>query len=102
MLITAKDTQGNEFVKTVTTRMSSGKYSRGLVICFGWPVEYCAEDLLKHYPYQNDMCIDMGGMNHKGSKVCISAEQMDRVVEKFILKKDFTKWGGQNETDARK
>lgn len=74
MQVTAIDTQGNEFIKTITTRMSSGEYSKGLVICFGWPVEYYFEDLQKHYPFQNDMCIDMGGLNHKGFKVCISAE----------------------------
>ena len=85
MQVTAKDTQGNEFVKTVTTRMSTGKYCRGLIISFGWPVEYYFEELQKHYPYQKDQCIDISGRNHKGFKVCISAEQMDKVVEKFIM-----------------
>ena len=85
MQVTAIDTQGNEFVKTVTTRMSAGKYSRGLLICFGWPMEYYAEDLQKHYPFQKEMCIDIGGLNHKGFKVCISAEQMNKIIEKFIL-----------------
>lgn len=85
MQVTAKDTQGNEFIKTVTTRIANSEYSKGLVICFGWPVEYYAKDLLEHYPYQKDMCIDAGGLNHKGFKVCISAEQMNKIVEKFII-----------------
>ena len=85
MQVIAKDTQGNKFVKIITTRMSGGEYSRGLVICFDWPVEYYAEDLMEYYPFQKPMCIDIGGLNHKGYQVTISAEQMDKIVEKFII-----------------
>lgn len=85
MQVTAIDTQGNKFVKTVTTRTNANPRNDGLIICLGGPVEYYAEDLLRHYPYKNNMCIDMGGLNHKGFKVCISAEQMDKIVEKFIM-----------------
>jgi len=54
------------------------------VICFGWPVEYFANDLMKHYPFQKPMCIDMAGQNHLGSPVTISAEQMDKILETFV------------------
>lgn len=84
MQVIAEDTKGNKFVKKVTTHISQDKYSRGLIICFGGPVEYYAEDLLKHYPFQKPMCIDMGGLNHKGFQVHVNAEQMDKIVEEFV------------------
>lgn len=85
MKIIAKDTEGNEFIKTITTRTSNNKYSKGLVICFGGPVEYNAEDLLKHYPFQKPMYIDIGGLNHKGCAVFIDVEQMNKIIEEFVL-----------------
>ena len=85
MQVIATDTQGNEFIKTITTRTNANPYNDGLIICFGWPIEYYAEDLLKHYPYQKDMCIDIGSRNHKGLQVSISAEQMDKIVENLIM-----------------
>lgn len=84
MQVTAIDTQGNKFVKTIITRTAETYRSGELVICFGWPVEYYFKDLQKHYPFQKDMCIDMMGLNHKGSKVTISAEQMDKIIEEFV------------------
>ena len=85
MEVMAKDIKGNEFIKKITTRTSNDKYSRGLIICFGGPIEYYAADLLKHYPFQKPMCIDMAGLNHRGCQVTIDAEQMNKVIEEFVL-----------------
>lgn len=82
--VIAKDTAGNEFIKTVTVQIGIG-YSEGKkILDFGWPVQYCAEFLIEHYPFQRPMCIDMGGRNHKGSPVTISAWQMDKVLEGLV------------------
>ena len=84
MEVKAFDRDGNEFIKEVSTRTAQGEYSRGLVICFGGPVEYYAEDLVKHYPYKRPMCIDMMGLNHKSiPHVCIPEETMDEILEKL-------------------
>jgi len=85
MKIIATDTQGNNFTKNITTRTADSKYSKGLIICFGGPVEYYAEDLLKHYPFQKPMCIDMQGLNHKGFEVSIDKEQMNKIIGRFVL-----------------
>ena len=86
MEVIATDTEGHRFKKQISIQKPVGKYGKGrVVICFGWPVEYYAEDLLKHYPFQDDMCIDISGRNHKGCQVSISAKQMDEVVENCIL-----------------
>ena len=105
MQVTATDTEGIEFIKIVTTRKSELPENQGdeLIICFGWPVEYYAKDLMKHYPFQKPMCIDMGGLNHKGHQVSISAEQMDKVIEKLIIEPEILPFGdNKNEADAGK
>lgn len=85
MQIIAKDTVGNEFIKTVTVQIGTG-YSEGKkILDFGWPVQYRAEFLMEHYPFQKPMCIDIMGRNHKGCQVTILAEQMDKVLEKLII-----------------
>jgi len=87
MQVIAKDTEGNEFIKTVTTRITTGEHSKAgqLIICFGCPIEYYAEDLFEYYPFQKPMCIDMMGRNHKGYEVTISIEQMNKIIEHFYL-----------------
>ncbi len=82
--VTAKDTQGEEFEKTIVVRDGTGFHEGQKIISFGWPVEYIVADLLRHYPFQSDMCIDINGMNHKGSSVNISKEQMDKLMEQFL------------------
>jgi len=88
MQVTAKDTVGNEFIKTVTVQIGTG-YSEGKkIIDFGWPVQYRAEFLMEHYPFQKPLCIDIMGRNHKGCQVSISAEQMNKILEELILDKE--------------
>jgi len=87
MRIISTDTAGNEFPKTVTKMDSPYTYSKGEpLISFGWPVEYHASFIMKHYPYQHPLIIDMAGGNHKGHEVSVSAEQMDKIVEELIVK----------------
>ena len=88
MQVTAKDTVGNEFIKTVTVQIGTG-YSEGKkIVDFGWPVQYRAEFLMEHYPFQKPLCIDIMGRNHKGCQVSISAEQMNKILEELILDKE--------------
>ena len=93
MQVTAKDTVGNEFIKTVTVQIGTG-YSEGKkIIDFGWPVQYRAEFLMEHYPFQKPLCIDIMGRNHKGCQVSISAEQMNKILEELILDKEKLPFG---------
>jgi hypothetical protein len=82
--VDAKDLSGNVFPKEVSLEEGYG----GLVVSFESPCEYCLNDLLKHYPYDKPLCIDMTGGNHRGSDVNISAEDMNRVLEIVTVKKD--------------
>jgi len=93
MQVTAKDTVGNEFIKTVTVQIGTG-YSEGKkIVDFGWPVQYRAEFLMEHYPFQKPLCIDIMGRNHKGCQVSISAEQMNKILEELILDKEKLPFG---------
>lgn len=81
--VIATDKQGNEFVKEVKPLQGTGFHEGMLILDFGWPVQYVADSIKRYYPFQKPMCIDIGGRNHKGSQVEISADQMDRVLEHF-------------------
>jgi len=87
MQVIAKDTQGNEFIKAITIQEGQGYYKGELILDFGWPVQYLVSHLMESYPFQKPMCIDMMGRNHKGFQVSISAEQMDKIIEHFIMQK---------------
>lgn len=79
MKITAIDSKGNEFQKSVSA--INNQY--GLIISFGWPTEYYLSYLLMMYPFESKFVIDMDGRNHKGYPVFITAEQMNKVVEEY-------------------
>ena len=85
MQITAVDQLGNEFIKTVTIYQGTGFHENEMIIDFGWPVQYIANHLKMNYPFQMDMCIDISGQNHKGSQVTVSAEQMDKIIEEYMV-----------------
>ena len=84
MQVIATDERGNEFIKTVSVYQRTGFHENEMIIDFGWPIQYIASHLLKSYPFQKPLCIDMMGQNHKGSPVTISAEQMDKVIEELV------------------
>jgi hypothetical protein len=83
--VTATDTIGNEFEKTVKVLEGTGFHEGELILDFGWPVQYIASHLMEHYPFDKPMCIDMAGRNHRGHEVNISAEQMNLVLENLII-----------------
>jgi len=80
--IKAFDTMGNKFKKKVILRNSEFDKNR-MVLDFGWPVSYYIGDLLENYPYEKDFCIDIMGRNHNGFQVCISAQDMNMLLEEF-------------------
>lgn len=78
LTVTAKDSNGNKFTKTVRLKPIAGR----LAVDFGGHCCYYYENLLKYYPYKKPFCIDMGGRNHMGySQVDISPEEMDKIIE---------------------
>lgn len=82
--VTAIDTEGNEFIKTV---MLTKEYK---VIDFGWPISYYLEELYGLLKKSNSpyLVIDMAGLNHKGYKVTIPIKNALDILEKGIeLKK---------------
>lgn len=82
MKITIKDNVGNIIEKEIDFIWC--KRSNKMIISFGWPCEYYANNLIKHYPYEKPLCIDMGGRNHKGSPVDIPPQVMDEIIERYI------------------
>jgi len=82
MIVIARDEKGNKWNKEIT--FSEGQ--SGIIISFGWPCEYYIADLMKRYPFDKPLCIDMCGGNHKGSNVDISAEDMNKVMEFTAIK----------------
>ena len=64
------------FEKTVKVRYSGDK----LILSFGWPCEYYADSLFKSFPFKKDLCIDVGGKNHRGSSVYIRAEDLNSLL----------------------
>jgi hypothetical protein len=84
MKVEAFDSKGNRFEKEVKLTTLDGRS----ILDFGWPVEYYAEDLVKHYPFEKEFCIDMMGKNHAGfgtGPVCISKEDMNKIVQEMIM-----------------
>ena len=78
--IIAKDEKGNEFKKNVT--FHNGK------IDFGNWASYYAEGefgLLRHdwTKKERGLCIDAGGLNHKGYAVWVSQKDMVMIAEKY-------------------
>lgn len=81
MIIEAFDTQGRKFKKEVKLTTLDGRS----ILDFGWPVQYYVDGLLKHYPFKNDMCIDIMGRNHANTQVCISKEDMNRIIQEMVM-----------------
>lgn len=87
MRVTAIDTAGNKFPKTVTKIDSPYGFSQGrMIISFGWPVEYEVGFILNYYPYQYPLIIDICGENHRGYQVSVPPKEMDKIVEELIQK----------------
>ena len=89
--VEAFDEKGNRFLKNISFRDSCNQEKDeygyyGKIICFGWPVEYYINSLLRNYPYDRDLCIDMGGLNHKGSPVRISMVDINKILSQFVDK----------------
>lgn len=87
MDIPAEDKEGKIYTKHVHIlyrdyKGSMGRIYGNCVIDFGWPCSYFLRTLLKDYPFTKSLCIDMEGRNHNGSAVCISAGNMNKVLEK--------------------
>ncbi len=74
--IIAYDEKGNQFEKK---GILDEKYNN---ISFGWPVEYNLDDLLKDFDGTKDMCIDIGGRNHRDSPVCFRAKEFKEFLTK--------------------
>ena len=84
--VTATDTEGNEFIKTVTLTKD---YK---VIDFGWPISYYLEDTYKHLQDKSisitHFVIDLAGQNHKGYEVSIPIKDALAIFEKAITLKE--------------
>ena len=79
----AKDSKQNEYTKTVQILTY---LDRDPILDFGWPCQYGLYDLMRFYPFEKGMCIDMMGLNHKGiPDVMVSASDMNTMVEKAVI-----------------
>jgi len=84
MIVEAFDSQGRKFQKEVKLTTLDSRS----ILDFGWPVQYYVEDMVKDYPFKKDLCIDMMGKNHAGfgtGPVCISKEDMNKIVQEMIM-----------------
>lgn len=79
--VDAFDKKGNTFDKIVEFKEDENSP----IIDFGGPCSYYIKDLLKNYPMNNDLCIDMCGLNHRGSAVCISKDDINRLLEPYSV-----------------
>lgn len=80
--VKAYDEKQNEYVKNVEVILANRYGEQRVLVSFGGFVEYDYELLFKNYPYQKELCIDIGGRNHKGfPNVCVSEEEMNRIFE---------------------
>ena len=90
--VEAFDKEGNKYVRTITIEEDRFKNDKdeygyyGKIISFGWPVEYYINSLLRNYPLDRDLCIDMSGLNHKGSQVCIAKDDINKILAQFTDK----------------
>jgi hypothetical protein len=82
MYVIAKDQKGNEWVKEITFH----KGLSGPVISFGSPCEYYVADLMKNYPFNRPLSIDVCGGNHLGTTVDVSPEEINRALEFAAIK----------------
>ena len=79
--IEAFDVKGNTFDKIVEFKEDENSP----IIDFGGPCSYYIKDLLKNYPLECDLCIDMCGLNHRGSAVSISKNDINRLLEPYSV-----------------
>lgn len=75
--IECRDTKENSFNKTVQLIW---REDGRLVLDMGGPIIYNCADLLKHYPSEKPLVIDMGGLNHKGFPVRLSMMHFNRLM----------------------
>ena len=78
--ITAYDEDGNKFTKSVVVDRGDG----GPILDFGWPVRYYILDLMHNYPFDHDICIDGGGLNHRRSPVWVKKDDANMLIKKFL------------------
>jgi len=93
--VTAHDEEGRTYYKAVKVVESNydppeGSSSReygyyGKVINFGWPCEYYVKSLLRMFPFQKDLVIDMSGRNHNGSKTVIKKKDLNVLFAELKL-----------------
>jgi len=83
ILVKAYDEEGNEFPKKVTI---DADVANDPILDFGWPVRYYIRDLLYGYPFESDICIDAGGLNHRRSPTYIKTEDINMLLKKFLDK----------------
>jgi hypothetical protein len=82
-IVIAKDSEQNEYTKTVQILTY---LDRDPILDFGWPCQYGLYDLMRFYPFDEGMCIDMGGHNHAGiPHVVVSAADMNAMVERAVI-----------------
>jgi len=81
MWVYAVDEKGNEYPKVVSIVPGNIKqYSK--LISFGWPCEYDLSNFEWEYVMEHGLCIDIGGLNHKGvPNVCIHYTDMRRIYD---------------------
>jgi len=78
--ITARDSAGNEFEKTAVLS------SDCQMLDFGWPIQYNLQTLVNHVTnYGTDVCIDLGGRNHKGYPVYLPVGELRHLLDKAAL-----------------
>jgi hypothetical protein len=78
--ITAYDEVGHTFEKKVTIDQGES----GAILDFGWPCRYYIEDLMYTYPFKRDLCIDAGGLNHRGSAVWVKKDDVNMLFKKYL------------------
>lgn len=85
--VEAFDEKGNTFDKVVEfEKNGSTLFNKGgTIIHFGGPCSYYVKDLLKNYPLDRNLCIDMCGLNHRGSAVSISKDDINRLLEPYSV-----------------
>lgn len=87
MTVNAYDSKGNIYSKEVTFPV---KKNGKRIISFGGYCRYYVDMLLAHYPFDRPLNIDMGGLNHKGNPVYVSAADMNKIFEHLFKEEDYS------------
>ena len=85
MIVIARDTKRNRWELTVEKIITDdGKR----ILSFGYPIQYYLDSkvgLLIHYPFEEDLCIDLEGKHFKTDypPVTVSKEQINKLLEEL-------------------